>query len=80
MPFPGPRPFKATCPTCHCTRFACMEGDVWHTPICPRCKARMEIEMLNNPLLTAVIKQVPPLRRFLRMRLSGFSKPRPDNI
>lgn len=66
MPLPGPRLVKTTCSACHYSRTACMEGDVWFTQHCPRCKKEMEVKPLNSPLLTALIKQVPPaLRRRL---------------
>lgn len=66
MPFHGPRLVKTTCSACHYSRTTCMDGDVWLIQNCPRCKKEMEIKPLDNPLLTALINQVPPaLRRKL---------------
>lgn len=68
MPFPGPRPAKAVCKQCQHARIVCMEGDVFFTPTCPRCKGQMEIKPLHNPLLSVMIKQLPPpLRRHLNL-------------
>jgi hypothetical protein len=46
-----------------------MEGDVFFTPACPRCRGQMEIKPLENPLLGMLIKQLPlVLRRQLNRR------------
>lgn len=69
MPFPGPRPVRTVCTQCHYSCVACMEGDVFFTPSCPRCSGSMDIKPLDNTLLEMLIKQLPsPLRRRLNRR------------
>lgn len=69
MPMPGLHLLKVTCPACHYSCMVSMEGDVFTMRACPRCKKQMETTPLNNPLLEALVKQLPPLRRFLHNRL-----------
>lgn len=67
--FPGPRPVKTVCTRCNYSCVACMEGDLFFTPCCPRCKDTMDIKPLDNPLLNILIKNLPPrLRRRLTLR------------
>ena len=70
MPFPGPRPIKITCKQCNYSCISCMEGDLFYTPSCPRCKGSMYVKPLENPLLCMLIKNLPPIvRRQLNTRL-----------
>jgi|GEM_PF-2886937 len=69
MPFPGSRPVKTVCTQCHYSGIACMEGDVFFTPHCPRCGAEIGTKPLDNPLLRLLVKNIPPpLRRRLNQR------------